>query len=65
MYRAKTIEQRRILTWLDENSYLSSLAQVEFLGRTIARITDRAGACALVQYEADGSVHLEPIDETA
>lgn len=65
MFTAQTIEQFKIMKWLDANFEASSVRRVEVLTRNAVRITDRVQDTALVVCRQDGTVELVADDAEA
>ena len=58
MLHANTIEQFKIMRWLDEQFMPGGLRQVELLTRNSVRITDRNFDTALVICRQNGTIEL-------
>lgn len=58
MYHAETIEQFKIMKWLEAHFYEEGIRRVELLTRNSVRITDRDFDTALVICRQDGSIEL-------
>ena len=65
MFTAQTIEQFKIMEWLEENFAAGSIRRVELLTRNAVRITDRCQDTALVVCRQDGTVELAADDAEA
>lgn len=61
-YRAETVEQFKIMTWLQRNFYDEGLVEVALVDRNHVRIRDRDGGMAILTY-AEGEVYLRNIFE--
>lgn len=58
MYHAETIEQFKIMKWLEDSFVPEGIRRVELLTRNSVRITDRDYATALVVCRQDGTIEL-------
>ena len=55
--KARTIEQYKILKWIEYN-FAPGSVKVTFDGRKTATITDQTGATATINCTEDGTVYL-------
>lgn len=56
--KARTIEQYKILKWIEYN-FVPGSVKVAFDGRKTATITDQTGATATINCTENGTVYLE------
>ena len=56
--RARTIEQYKILKWIEYN-FVTVSVKVTLDGRKTATIVDQTGATATINCTEDGTVYLE------
>ena len=55
--KARTIEQYKILKWIEYN-FVPGSVKVTFDGQKTATITDQTGATATINCTEDGTVYL-------
>lgn len=55
--KARTIEQYKILKWIEYN-FAADSVKITFDGHNTATITDKTGATAVLNCTEDGTVYL-------
>jgi len=61
-YHAETVEQFKIMRWLQNTFCDEGLVEVQLVDRDHVRILDRDGGMAMLTYD-DGAVYLREIYE--
>ena len=61
-YHAETVEQFKILRWLQDNFHDDGIDELQLIDRNHVRIRDRDGGMAMLTYD-NGAVYLREIYE--